>query len=300
MERRPFLETHDVIGVSYPPTLSAQYKRDASNAPIPHSDSTMILFHYFILLASFVHAGWFSSNPDYAKWSDGELRTWLEQHNIRVPASFERSHLYDLVGANWQTAPALFSAYAEAGRQWSLDQFNKAQHTFEYIKDDSFDKWDESKLRTFLLEQGVVAPSGPREQLVLLAKQKYRAYTDAAEFYSSLASSSASSVYASATDTANYASQCISSAVIQATNEVARAIDDSKDYIYSTWDDSRFRTWLEEHGVVEARTANTRDELIRLSNDYFSKATSAVWETWSDSYIVSPGVVLSALVLMLL
>jgi len=73
--------------------------------------------------------------------------------------------------------------------------------------------------------------------------------------------------------------------VIRATHEVARAIDDSKDYIYSTWDDSRLRSWLEEQGVVEARNAKTREELMRLANNYFSKATSAVWESWSDSYI---------------
>lgn len=245
----------------------------------------MILCYYFILIASLVHASsWFSTDPEYAKWSDAELRSWLELHSIQVPASFDKPHLYDLVHANWQT-PLETCAYA--GRQWSLDQYLKAQRAFQHTKDDTFDNWDQGRLRVFLLEQGVVAPSGPREQLALLAKNKYRAYTDAAALYSSLASASASSAYAGATDAAHSASQCISSVAAHATHEVARTLDASKDYVYSDWDDSQLRNWLQEHGVVEAKSAKTKDELTRLANDYYRKTSSAVWESWSDSYIVS-------------
>lgn len=243
----------------------------------------MILF-YFVLLVNLVHASsWFSGEPVYAKWSHAELRTWLEHHNIKVPPSFDKPHLYDLVDANWHSPPYPVAAYAEAGRQWSLDQYTRAQRAFQHVKDDSFDSWDESRLRTFLLEQGVVAPSGPREQLLLLAKDKHRAYTDAAALYSSIASASASSAYGCATD----AAQRIDSAVAQATYEVARGFDDTRDYVYSAWDDSRLRNWLEEHGVVEAKSASNKDELTRLANDYYRKAAAGVWESWSDSYIVS-------------
>lgn len=243
----------------------------------------MTILFYF-LIVNLVHASsWFSAGPEYAKWSHGELRAWLEQHNINVPPSFDTPHLYDLVDANWHSPPSPVAVYAEAGHQWSLDQYNRAQRAFQHLKDDSFDTWDESRLRAFLLEQGIVAPSGPREQLVLLAKDKYRAYTDAAALYSSMSSSA----YAGATDAVHSASQCISSVVAQQTHEVARAFDDTKDYVYSTWDESRLRNWLEEHGVVEAKSANTKDELTRLANDYYRKATSGVWESWSDSYIVS-------------
>ena len=241
----------------------------------------MFILCYLILL---VHASsWFSTEPEYSKWSTDELRTWLEHRNIKTPPSFDQTHLHDLVGANWQT---YLAEYADAGRHWTLDQFNKAQRAFQHIKDDSFDSWNESRLRIFLLEQGVVAPSGPREQLVIAAKNKYRAYTDAAKLYSSLASASASSVYAGATDAAHSTSQCISNAVAQATHEIARAFDHSRDYVHSTWDEGQLRSWLEEHGVVEAKTASTKDELMKLANDHYRKATSAVWESWSDSYIV--------------
>lgn len=247
-----------------------------------------MLFLHFLLLASTVYStSWFSSEPDYAKWTQEELHTWLDQHNIKVPPSFDNSHLYDLVDANWESLSFSIAGHAKSGRQWSLDQYNRAQRAFQHIKDDSFDQWDESRLRAFLLEQGVVAPSGPREQLVLLAQHKYRAYTDAAALYSSLACGSISSAYAGATEAASSASHCVSNAVAQATNEVFRAFDDTRDYVYSTWDDNRLRNWLQDNGVIEAKSAHTKDELTRLANDHYRKATSAAWESWSDSYMVS-------------
>lgn len=241
-----------------------------------------------LLISSACASSWFGSNPEYSKWSHSELRSWLENHHIKVPSHFDQSQLHDLVAANWASpphSPDQSHAFADAGRQWSYDQYSRAQHTFQDLKDSSFDKWDESKLRAFLLEHGVVAPSGPREQLILLAKQKYRSYNDAASYYSSLASASATSVYSGATDTLHDASASVSSVIAQATHDVGRAFDDSKDYVYSTWDDNRLRSWLEDRGVIESRKASTRTELIKLVNHYYSKAAGPVWNRWSDSYM---------------
>ncbi|KAF8841832.1 hypothetical protein BDN67DRAFT_966507 [Paxillus ammoniavirescens] len=121
---------------------------------------------------------------------------------------------------------------------------------------------------------------------VVLAKQKHYAYTDdSAAHYTSIVSVSATSAHAGVTDCAHSASQSVSSAAAQAAREVSRAIDDSKDYIYSTWDDNRLRSWLEEHGVVEAKKASTREELTKLATDFYRKAADPIWESWSDSYI---------------
>ncbi|KAH7927196.1 hypothetical protein BV22DRAFT_1111238 [Leucogyrophana mollusca] len=245
-----------------------------------------------VLVVGVSASSWFGSDYEYTKWSPSELRTWLADHNIKTPSSFSQSHLHDLVAANWANPPSpppsyadQSRAYADAGRQWSYDQYSRAQHTFQDLKDGSFDKWDESRLREFLLEQGVVAPSGPREQLVILAKQKYNSYTDAAAYYSSLASASASSAYSGATDTAYSASKSVGSIAAQATREVGRAFDDTKDYVYSTWDDNRLRSWLEDKGVVEAKKAKTRSDLLGLMRDYYRKAADPVWDTWTDSYM---------------
>lgn len=111
---------------------------------------------------------------------------------------------------------------------WTADQYQRAQTVFANIKESAFDTWDESKLREFLLEQGVVDPSGPREQLALLAKQKYAQYSSAASSYSASASTA---VYG---DSNYQASKSVSSFIAQATEDIARKVDDSRDYVYST------------------------------------------------------------------
>ncbi|KAG6332571.1 hypothetical protein ID866_6521 [Astraeus odoratus] len=85
--------------------------------------------------------------------------------------------------------------------------------------------------------------------------------------------------------TYSQASHTISTIAAQATRDVVRAFDDTKDYVYSTWDDSSLRKWLEDRGVVEARKADTRTELIHLANSYFRKTSDPVWQSWSDSYM---------------
>lgn len=178
---------------------------------------------------------------------------------------------------------------------WTRDQYDSAQKVLGNLKDSAFDTWDESRLREFLLEQGVVAPSGPREKLVLAAKQQYRAYTNAASSYASSASDyastavygdasyqrskSVSSLYTQATDSA-------SSVAAQATTAVVRAADDSKDYIYSTWDDNKLRSYLEGKGVIKTKQQATRDQLLAYMKDTFTQSTDSVWQAWSDSYIV--------------
>ncbi|KAG2039363.1 hypothetical protein BDR03DRAFT_991833 [Suillus americanus] len=248
---------------------------------------------YLILLIGSAYASsWFGSDPEYDKWSHSELRSWLQDHHIKVPSHFDQSQLHDLVAANWASPPPTppsfaeqSHAYADASRQWSYDKYAHAQHAFQDLKENSFDIWDESKLRAFLLEHGVIAPSGPREQLVLLAKQKYRSYTDAASYYSSFASETATSAYSNAANTLYDTSKSASSIVAQATQDVGRAFDDSKDYIHSTWDDNRLRSWLEDRGVLEARKASTHSELMKLANDYCRMAVEPIWNAWSDSYM---------------
>ncbi|KAL4063031.1 hypothetical protein V8B97DRAFT_1993253 [Scleroderma yunnanense] len=101
---------------------------------------------------------------------------------------------------------------------------------------------------------------------------------------SSILSPSSTSTSSSANQ-AYSAPHSISNIAAQATHEVARAFDNTKDYLYSTWDDSHLRKWLEEHGVVEARNAKTHTELTNLANHYFHKVSDPVWHSWSDSYM---------------
>ncbi|KAH9920849.1 uncharacterized protein BXZ73DRAFT_91875 [Epithele typhae] len=179
--------------------------------------------------------------------------SFLLLFSLRAPPSRRRADLQATVKANWD------SAYV-----WTADQLEKAQVTFQNVKDNTFDSWDESRLREFLLEQGVVNPSGPREQLALLAKQKWRQYNAAASSYSSTASASASSI-----NSLHQASKSASSYVAQAT---------------AMWDDNRIRTWLEEHGMVSP-PATPRGKLLAKMRDTYVAVTKPIWQAWSDSYI---------------
>ncbi|KAF7420861.1 hypothetical protein PC9H_011379 [Pleurotus ostreatus] len=219
-------------------------------------------------------ASWFSNeSPDYNDWSKSELLKWLEDHNVDVPSqAHTKNELQELVKSNWNTASA-----------WTYDQYADAQRAFADLRDTAFDKWDESRLREFLLEQGVVAPSGPREQLVLLAKQKYRAYTDAASSFSSVASASASSaVYGDAT---YQASKSLSSIAAQATNSANAVMDDTKDYIYSTWDDNQLRSYLEENDYIKTKPQKSREEMLAMMKNAYAEITGSAWGAWSTSYM---------------
>ncbi|KAG5653146.1 hypothetical protein H0H81_002138 [Sphagnurus paluster] len=218
-------------------------------------------------------SSWFGSSPPaapYATWSTSELSSWLEAHNIPLPSeSPKQSDLTALVEENWNSVSA-----------WSYDQYNSAQKSFADIRDASFDKWDESRLRQFLLAQGIVAPKGPKEHLVHLAQSQYRAYTNAASSFSARASTAAYG------DSAHQATQTLSSLVAHATNGAARALDDSKDYVYSNWNDAKIRSYLVSKGVrVKEGAAQSRDQLLNLMRDTYAKASEPIYEAWSDSYL---------------
>ena len=241
----------------------------------------------FLVAATFTlaaQASWFGGStteqPAYAKWDAVELRAWLHVHNVPVSERATQPELKKLVEENWHTASA-----------WTYDQYASAQKSFSELRDSAFETWDDSKLRSFLLEHGVALPHGPREHLLLLAKQKYRAYHSAAASYSSMASAAASTAiygdtqYQMSKSAASVAAQA-SAAAARATKDVARSFDDSKDYIYSTWTDKQLRSYLEEKGILKTKAQKQKNELLQMTNDAWGKVADPVWEAWSDSYIV--------------
>ncbi|KAF8064088.1 hypothetical protein FPV67DRAFT_1420244 [Lyophyllum atratum] len=225
------------------------------------------------LTATAQASSWFGSSepaPPYQTWSVSELKSWLQAHNIPVKSKTPtQAELKALVDKNWNSASA-----------WTYDQYASAQKTFADLRDDAFEKWDESRLREFLLDQGIVAPKGPKEQLVHLAKTQYRAYQNAA---SSFAARASTALYG---DSTHQASKSLSSLAAQATDTVARALDDTKDYVYSTWDNNKLRKYLESKGVqLKEDAKQSREELLRLMHDAYAKVTTPVYEAWSDSYL---------------
>lgn len=249
------------------------------------------LFLIAATLTLAAQASWFGGStteqPAYAKWDAGELRAWLHVHNVPVPESSTHTELKKLVEENWNTASA-----------WTYDQYASAQKSFSELRDSAFETWDDSRLRAFLVEHGVAVPHGPRDHLVLLAKQKYRAYHSAAASYSSMASAAASTAiygdakYQMSKNAASAVSQ-VSAAAARASKDVARNFDDSKDYVYSTWTDNQLRSHLEEKGLLKTKSKKQKDELLQMMHDAWGKVANPVWEAWSDSYIVCPSPLLS-------
>jgi hypothetical protein len=233
-------------------------------------------------LAVHVQGSWFggSNEPAYKSWNANELKAWLQVHNVPLSDYVSEAELRKAVEDNWKTASA-----------WTYDQYHLAQKSFADLRDTVFDSWDESKLRQFLLEQGIVAPQGPREYLVVLAKQKYKAYTSAATSFSSMASSSASSaVYGSKESQASKSVESLASratdAVAQATKEVTDKLDETKDYVYSTWDENQMRSWLVQKGLLKSKEQRKKEELVQMMHTAWGRVANPVWEAWSDSYIV--------------
>jgi len=229
-------------------------------------------------------ASWFSGSgnnePAYKSWNTDELKAWLEVHNVPLPQYTSEPELRKAVKGNWYSASA-----------WTRDQYYAAQKSFVDLRDTTFDTWDESTLRQFLLEQGVIAPKGPREYLVILARQKYRAYSSAASSYASQASASASTAvygdkeYQASKSLSSMTSQ-VTAAIAQATADVAKKFDELKDYVYSDWDEKQMRKWLEQRSLLKSKEKKQKNELLQMMHDAWGKVANPVWDAWSDSYIV--------------
>lgn len=223
-----------------------------------------------------VGANWFSSGTNrhparpYTTWAANDLVHWLHDHNIPVPSQANRPKLQELVEENWNSISG-----------WSYDQYLNAQKTFGQLEESSFDSWDESQLRQFLLEHGVVEPKGPREKLVLVAKQKYKEYTDAARSYADRATSVVCQEPSHVTDR-------VASFISCATADASRRLHESEDYFFETWDDSRLRNFLQEKGFLQANEKTHRKDLLSMVKDAYNSVTEPVWNAWSTAYMVCP------------
>lgn len=74
---------------------------------------------------SFAH---FRCLLEYNSWDTAQLQEWLGEHNIKVPKGYTKTELQELVKSNWDSTAA-----------WSQDQYEKAQKSFQGLKDSSFD-----------------------------------------------------------------------------------------------------------------------------------------------------------------
>ena len=80
-----------------------------------------------------------------------------------------------------------------------------------------------------------------------------------------------------------------------ASAKAAKKFDDTKDYIFSTWDDNQLRSWLETHDVISTPAPTGRAALLNNVRVAYLKATDPIYEAWSTSslhdWLVEHGVV---------
>lgn len=249
------------------------------------------------LLATGASASWFSSDkaPDYSSWDSDKLAAYLRENNVPVPTDYSREDLAELVKANYAATHA-----------WTQDQVEKAQVVFSNAKDSVIDTWSESQAREFLVEQGIVPPKSKLEQLRVLAKNRYKSLASAVSSYSSVASTAISTaIHGDATHQASkslnsfgtQASRSATSAAAAASYSIVRAMDESKDYVWSEWSDSDLRNWLEEHKFVKTKAELSRAELLNKMKHAYSTVYNPAYDAWSTSYmhdwLVANGVIKS-------
>jgi Putative nuclear envelope organisation protein len=97
-----------------------------------------------------------------------------------------------------------------------------------------------------------------------------------------MSASASTAVYG---DSYYQATQSASSAAATATATVREAMDDTKDYIYSTWSDNQLRTYLEDKGVIRTKAQVSRDEMLAKMQSVYASAADPIYSAWSDSYI---------------
>ena len=57
---------------------------------------------------------------------------------------------------------------------WTQEQLEKSQKYFNGVKDDSFNTWNESRLRQFLLDNGIIEPKGTKVRCPAFPKPTLR------------------------------------------------------------------------------------------------------------------------------
>lgn len=106
--------------------------------------------------------------------------------------------------------------------------------------------------------------------------------SQASKSITSLASGASASAYSGA----SVASASASSAAAWASATADRKLRDAQDYVYSTWDETQLRSYLEEKGVIKPKAQATRDQLLAKMKGAYADATNPIWAAWGDSYIV--------------
>ncbi|KAG5999796.1 hypothetical protein E4U21_006296 [Claviceps maximensis] len=247
-----------------------------------------LVFAACLIFSSATASSWFpGSKAVYDKWHQTELERWLTDHDIPYPKASDRKDLMTLVESHWDDVVVQpysrwgiteLTAYlrekgqdvqtaAEESKDSLLSQVKSNWYETEdaalqgwaNVKDWILDTWSDSQLKTFCDKQGIPVPQ-PRQRDSILQKARL-GYEQAAK---------------KAGETAAYPGN----------------------WLYQSWSDSDFKTWLDKYGfpvpqpttrdkLVAAVRRNSRLGFLKAKEEAASARASAqtAYATLSDSVI---------------
>lgn len=136
-------------------------------------------------------------------------------------------------------------------------------------QDALYDTWTESKLRSFLLHHGIVAPQSKREELVLLAQEQGRKAGEYVDDVQSTvlsaydaATAAPAAAYSSASSVASYAAGEAKASLAAGYAVVRDAPVNAYDYVVDGWKDAEMREWLVDNGYLKS-DAELKSEAVR-------------------------------------
>ncbi|KAL8350228.1 hypothetical protein RB601_001327 [Gaeumannomyces tritici] len=196
----------------------------------------------------------------YEKWTESDLKEWLDTNGFPAPQPTTRDKLIASVRRNSRLA------YLKSQEQMASAS-SSAQAAYATLTDKIIDAWSESDLKDFADRNGIPVPQGTKVNELRALVRKNRA-----DIIGDNVSGSAASAYGAATSKAGntYAS---------ATDSASLAAQEAFDKAVSTWSESRLKSYLDARGVPVPQTSKV-DELRALVRKHSHKAASG-WTVWT-------------------
>ena len=121
-----------------------------------------------LAVSKFVDASFITHANQRQEWNTDQLQNWLKENKIKFSDKSNKDILLKTVKKNWDTVAHRQQVILNDIKDETIDKwvhyrlYNFAQLLY---------RWDESKIREYLLENGVVAPKSSVEELRILVKQ---------------------------------------------------------------------------------------------------------------------------------
>ena len=254
------------------------------------------------------------SEAVFAKWSDSELKKWLDERGIPIPQGSHRNELLALLRRNKHrvragtldpsktAASAYGAATSNAGNQYARAS-SAAQEYGEQAFENALNTWSESRLKAFLDARGVPVPQpSTRENLLAQARlQRHKAATgwsawtfdtwtreNLQKFLESRGHKSAAIANAkrqqlvkSAQNEYAKASSSGSDQLASLTSSLAQATATAKNNAFDSWSDSDLKAYLDTYGVPLPQGSKRNDMLAyarRNANLFTHGANVGIYE----------------------